>query len=256
MYKYICKKCNKAFETRKKYQRYCSRSCANSVNTARRKVEDKSIFKNGINEISSYILGIILSDGCLSYDEHSKRYRITISMNDYEIIEFLRERFSPTKKLYSYKHPNGKDITYTFITTNDYDLKYIKSIGIPERKSTIVNIPLIDRKFERHMIRGIFDGDGSVYVNKTKTKYNDIKREYKYINVSFTSGSYEFAVEINEILHRNNINSHIVKDSRQNHLCWYVKIYSKEDVVRFYLYVYLDCTLYLKRKYNIFNMMI
>ena len=60
-------------------------------------------------------------------------------MNDYEIIELLRERFSPTKKLYSYnKHPRGKDITYTFITTNDYDLKYIRSIGISERKSNIL----------------------------------------------------------------------------------------------------------------------
>ena len=132
-------------------------------------------------------------------------------MNDYEIIEFLRERFSPTKKLYSYKNPKGIDITYTFITTNDYDIKYIKSIGISERKSIIVSIPLIDREFQRHMIRGIFDGDGSVYVNKTKAKYNDIEREYKYINVSFTSGSYKFAVEINKILHENNINSHIVR---------------------------------------------
>ena len=35
MYKYICKKCNKAFETRKKDQMYCSKSCANSVNTIR-----------------------------------------------------------------------------------------------------------------------------------------------------------------------------------------------------------------------------
>ena len=61
---------------------------------------------------------------------------------------------------------------------------------------------MIDRNFERHIIRGIFDGDSSVYINKTKTKYNDIEKEYKYINVSFTSGSYEFAVEINEILHR------------------------------------------------------
>lgn len=249
MYKYVCQKCNKAFETRKKDKRYCSRNCANSVNVARIKIEDKSIFKDGISEISSYILGIILLDGCLSYDQHSKRYRITISMNDYELIDFLRERLSPTKKLYYYKHLRGKDITYTFITTNYYDLKYIKLIGISERKITIVNISLIDNKFQTHMIRSIFDGYDSVYINKIKTKYNDIEREYKYINVSFISGSYEFAVEINDTLHRNNINSHIVKDSGENNLCWYVKIYSKEDM-------YLDCTLYLKRKYNIFNMMI
>ena len=41
MYKYICEKCNCEFETKKKNQLYCSKSCANSVNASKRKIYDK-----------------------------------------------------------------------------------------------------------------------------------------------------------------------------------------------------------------------
>lgn len=256
MYKYICVKCNKEFETRKKGQLYCSKSCANSINTSRRKVEDYSIFSEGINEVSAYILGIIVSDGCLSFDKHSHRYRITISMNDLDVVEYLRSKYSPTKKLYAYKNPKGRCNTYTFITTNVYDIYYLDSIGITERKSKVIKIPIIEEAYENHMIRGVFDGDGSVYVNKTVTHYNNIDNVYYYINASFTTGSYEFAQQLNKILIKNNINSHIVKDSRENNECWYVKIYSKKDIELFYKYLYKDSTIYLKRKNDLFNMMI
>ena len=140
MYKYICEKCNCEFKTKKKNQLYCSKSCANSVNASKRKIFDKSIFSNGINEETAYILGLILSDGCLSYDIHSKRYRITISMNDYDILEYLRSTYTPLKKLYVYKNKKGKSETYTFITTDEYDIKFLRSVGVGERKSKYITI--------------------------------------------------------------------------------------------------------------------
>ena len=256
MYKYICKKCKKEFSTKKKNQQYCSRSCANSVNTSKRKIYDKSIFQGGINNENAYILGLIISDGCLSYDMHSKRERITISMNDYYILEYLRENYTPTKKLYTYKNIRGKSETYTFITTNEYDIEFIKNIGIDQRKSKSIRIPKIDGKYISHMIRGIFDGDGSVYINKTKGIYKSNLKIYKYINVSFTTGCNEFAKDLLQILHSNNINAHIVKDSRCDKECWYVKIYSKSEINKFYNYLYNDSNFYMKRKHNLFSMMI
>lgn len=98
MYNYICKECNNNFYTKKKNQIFCCRSCANGFNTKMRKVQEKSIFSNGLDNENSYILGLIISDGCISYDKHSHRYRITITLNDCEIIEYLNKRYSPTKK--------------------------------------------------------------------------------------------------------------------------------------------------------------
>lgn len=251
IYKYYCEKCKKQFETRKKEQRFCSRSCANSINTSKRKIEDESIFLSGLNDISAYVLGIIMSDGCLSFDNHSKRFRITISMNEYEFIEKLRKMYTPTKKLYSYKARNALKTTYTFISSNKSDIEFLKSLGIYTRKSKILRFPKIEEKYERIVIKGIFDGDGSVYINKTVSN----GKIYKYINTSITTGSENFAEDILDILTKNGINAHKVKDSRKKD-CWYIKIYSKDAVKKFYEYLYEDSKLHLKRKYDLFKKMI
>lgn len=250
MYMYICSKCSKEFYTKNKNQRFCSKSCANSQSSKNRKIQENSIFQSQLNETSAYILGLIISDGCISYDNHCKRYKITISMNDFYLIEFLRSRYSPTKKLYEYKNKKGNSITYTFISTNEYDVKYLNDMNINERKSNNVRLPFIEDKYISHMIRGIFDGDGSVYINKTKS--NGIL--YKYLNVSFTTGSEKFAQDIIEVLKGNDICAHKVKDSRK--ATWYVKIYSKSDVKKLSTYLYNNADLYMQRKKNLFNMMI
>lgn len=252
MFKYICNKCSKEFLTRKREQKFCSKSCANSNSAINRKVPDRSIFINGIDKLSSYILGIILSDGCLSYDKHSKRYRITISMNDYELIEFLRSRYSPTKKLYEYNNAGGKGTTYTFITTNDYDVYFLQQLGVNERKSKSLIFPQVEQIYMNDMIRGIFDGDGSVYVNRTKSN----NKLYEYLNASITTGSELFADGLMKILNKNSITAHKVKDSRKYKMIWYVKVYSKADMKKFHDYIYRDCILYLRRKKNLFDMMI
>lgn len=194
MHNYICNKCSKEFQTRKNGQTYCSKSCANSVNTTKRK----------INSISAYILGIILSDGCLSYDAHSHRYRITITMNDYSLIKYLRDNYSPEKKIYEYKHKIGRGISYTFITTNEFDINYLIKLGVVERKSNI----------------------------------------------------YEFAKGILDVLKKADIRCSLLKDSRKDNNCWYVKIYSREGIKNLYKYMYNYSSIYLDRKRDLFKVMI
>ncbi|MBU3136980.1 LAGLIDADG family homing endonuclease [Clostridium gasigenes] len=256
MHNYICNKCSKEFETRKKGQTYCSKSCANGINATKTKINEKSIFSKGICSISAYILAIILSDGCLSYDAHSHRYRITVTMNDYSIIKYLRDNYSPDKKIYEYKHKIGRAVSYTFITTNEFDINYLRNLGVVERKSNIIKFPIIKDTYKRHIIRGIFDGDGSIYINKTKTNHNGIVKRYEYINASFTSGSYEFAKSILDILTKADIHCSLVKDSRRDNNCWYVKIYSREAIKRLYKYMYNYSSIYLDRKRDLFKVMI
>ena len=47
----------------------------------------KDYFEAIENEKQAYILGFIYSDGCISYDKHTKRFRITISMNERILLE-------------------------------------------------------------------------------------------------------------------------------------------------------------------------
>ena len=85
-------------------------------------------------------------------------------MNDYDILEYLRSTYTPLKKLYVYKNKKGKSETYTFITTDEYDIKFLRIVGVGERKSKYIRLPKINDRYMRDMIRGIFDGDGSVYM--------------------------------------------------------------------------------------------
>lgn len=251
-----CIKCAKEFETNSKTKKFCSKSCANSFAAIARKIPDESIFINGINKMNSYILGLIYSDGCLSFDQHCHRFKITISLNDLEVMEEIHKLMTPNKKLYEYKHPKGRKPTYSVISCNEGDIDFLREIGVTERKSNNIIFPNIEKQYISHFIRGYFDGDGSVYVNKTKTIYNEHVKNYSYINANFTTGSLAFASKLCEILNENKILAHLVKDSRQEHNTWYVKIYEKQSIKRFYEWVYCDADLYLTRKKNKFTEMI
>ncbi len=255
MYSHICLKCNKTFSSKKKEQKYCSKSCANSVSATNRKIEDRSIFKEGLNEINAYILGLIYSDGCISYDKHTKRFRITIAMNDEVLIEKIRTLMTPTKKLYTYKHPNGREFTYSVVSTNPDDIKYLFELGLSERKSLSISYPNIPSEFDKSFIRGYFDGDGSVYKSTTNTYYKGVKKSYGYLCVKFTTGSKVFAKQLKECLRKHGILSNVVQDSRGKET-YYVSIQSKENVEKFFKKIYKDSTFYMERKYNKFIGMI
>jgi len=252
----ICEKCGDEFETKVKQRRFCCKSCANSVTTSLRRVPDESLFKDGINEINAYILGIIYSDGCLTFDKHSHRYKLNITLNDQEIMNKIHGMMTPNKKLYEYKHPRGKQTSYSIISSNEEDIDFIVKLGVTERKSKVITFPKLATKYIRHFVRGYFDGDGSVYINRTKTNYKGVINHYEYINASFTTGSENFAKQLLMVLNNKGINANLVKDSREYNDSWYVKIYDKKSIGKFYNWIYRDAGLYLERKQLIFNDMI
>ncbi|WP_461612898.1 LAGLIDADG family homing endonuclease [Clostridium sp. Marseille-QA1073] len=250
-----CLKCNKNFNADSKIRKFCSKSCANSFNTTKRKVHDNSLYTSGMNTFNAYVLGLIYSDGCLSFDEHSNRYRITITMNEYDLMECLNKFICPTKKLYKYKHPKGREFSYSVITTNEFDINFLKELGLTERKSKSIMLPVLPNNLMSHFVRGYFDGDGSVYVNKTKQIINQEVKYYKYINCNFTTGSIKFAEQLRNVLFNNDIENTLVADSRRSD-AFYVKIYKKESIKKFYNYIYKDASLYIKRKHLKFAKMI
>lgn len=248
MYFKNCLKCGKSFETTSGTKKFCCRSCANSFTTTARKVPDESVFVNGINKTSAYILGLIYSDGCLSYDNHCHRFKITISLNDEDLMHEIHQLMTPQKKLYEYTHPKGRGPSYSVISCNENDIEFLRSKGVTERKSSNIIFPNIDDEFVHHFVRGYFDGDGSVYFNNTSTNYNNNKKYYKYINASFTTGSMNFAYQLCSVLRNNGIVSHVLQDSRVENNSWYVKIYDRQSLKAFYEWIYRDADLYLERK--------
>lgn len=239
-----CKYCGKKFETKKGHnnQIYCCKSCS----VKDRYIEDIGIFRDEIDDcIKKYILGLIITDGCLS--KSGSRIFICISLKDFEMIERIRNLVCPNKKIY--KDGNNYQVKWR----NENDVKYLNNIGIHERKTFDVSFPMFNDNMW-HLIRGIFDGDGCVYYSTTLDK--NTNKTYTYEYVSFTTASEEFAYQLNDFLNQNNIESKIYIDKRsccRENVTFYIKILKQGSVLLFRNLIYQDCgNWYLERKYNKF----
>jgi intein-encoded DNA endonuclease-like protein len=48
--------------------------------------------------------------------------------------------------------------------------QYIKNHGVDENKSKVFIFPSIEEKYYSHFVRGLYDGDGSIYVKVSPVK--------------------------------------------------------------------------------------
>ena len=237
-----CEYCNKEFETKNGHnnQRFCSKACA----IRSRFHEDEGLFRDSVDDyIQKYILGLIITDGCVT--RNNKSFVVCISLKDKEMIEQIRNVVCKTKRVY--KDGNNYQVKWR----NSNDVLYLQQLGISLRKTYTVGVKHFNNNIW-HLVRGLFDGDGCVY--KSTTRYNN--KDYIYTYVSFTSGSKQFVNDLSNILLDNGISCRINIDSRRKnskHPTYYLNIYKQRDVKKLKDLMYTDCYNWkLNRKYVLF----
>jgi len=112
-------------------------------------------------------------------------------------------------------------------------------IGCVERKSLILEPPIIDEKYIPDFIRGYIDGDGTIglYNNRFKLSILGTKEILEYILEYFCKNGIKIKPKISK---RKNI--HIIQFNSQS------------DIKIIYSLLYnINCERFLKRKYKIFN---
>lgn len=243
----ICQYCGTEFKTSpSRNQKFCTISCGLKA----RRIEENSVFQEFSSE-SAYILGLLITDGCISYSKHSSMMRMSIAMSERDVMIEVHNIISPQKQFKSWSCKTSRQLMYEVTSFNQYDIDYLKSIGIEERKTYTVRLPQ-QIPYEQDMLRGIFDGDGSAFVNVVKG--------HKYVHVAITTGSEGFANDLCNVFARYEINSSIVVDSRRKNCekkTYYVKIYSKEDIRKFYELLYgNNPSIFCSRKKAIFDSVI
>lgn len=200
--------------------------------TGRKSIVSEEFFVNS-SEQRDYILGLLCTDGYIGKDDYT--IQISLSEDDRELLEKISNitnvplaerklRKGRTKKLISYRFRNKQIHTY------------LSSVGITNKKthSLKLHIPL-----NNHILRGIFDGDGSVFLNN----YNN-----KIVNI--VSASKGFIDQIHDFLEDNKIEISSVKFHNN---VFHLNIYRKSEVEKFRKLVYNNATLYMERKYIKFN---
>lgn len=142
-------------------------------NASKRKFDDTSYlvkdFTKKINEYSAYVLGLLWTDGFIL--KNRKTTGITILKEDMLEINWIFNNIG--NWCVSDRNRKGKRETRTLMTYNPYLLNSLISIDFDKKSyySPQKLFNLVPEKYLRYLIRGIIDGDGCFYLNKSQYTY-------------------------------------------------------------------------------------
>jgi hypothetical protein len=214
---------------------------------------DKTFFDTW-NPQMAYILGFLYSDGSLIYSPNCRGYYIFFSSVDRDIIEKIKKTLQSEHTILIRNPPvnsNGKEfigkkISY-ILRIGSKELYYqLLTFGLYQNKSLTIKFPDIPDIFVPHFIRGYFDGDGCVHIEKQKGR-NSFR-----LRIIFTSGSFEFLYQLEKTICRicNLKQQKVHKGKRAFQL-----LYSTKDstVLFDFMYKTVYDGLYLERKKKVFD---
>ena len=197
-------------------------------------------------------MGFLYADGCnfINTNKNGKtKYatKISLQQSDKEHIQkFLNSVQSNTTIKDRYITFNNKKFMSSdaSICNKQFCLD-LERLGCTPRKSLVLIFPnedLLPKKYYRDFIRGYFDGDGCIHINKDKQN----------INWSLI-GTQEFLSKISDILYDElNIDKNVLIQKKGNK-AYCLSHGSLVDIEKIYNYLYKDCNIYLKRKLEKFD---
>lgn len=195
---------------------------------------NEHFFKTWSNEMA-YILGFILTDGCINKRQY--HYCLTISQKENTILEKIKFSIGSNHPVYK---PSSNKSVYELRIGNKTIVNDLINLGITVKKSFTVEMPPVPSKFLPDFIRGVIDGDGCI-----RKLCN---------NVVICSGSESFANSLNEIFLSWNLNSRI---NRYNGKYFYITISTLESMIKLHRIIYYDISdsnLFLERKKNLLDL--
>jgi len=120
---------------------------------------NKHTFDKWSNKMS-YLLGLLYSDGNISYTINSGKIfkRTSFSQKDKVFMNKVVKLFEFDGKL----NINKKTDVLNMVMHNNYMVEKLEELGLYPNKSLTVKFPNIPEKYLSHFIRGLFDGDGCI----------------------------------------------------------------------------------------------
>lgn len=202
---------------------------------------DEHYFDQIDTEEKAYFLGLIITDGCV-YQAKGRRpmLAMTIQESDAYILEAFRDEIRSSKRLTS----DGRGCCGLQIISEGL-VDGLRRYGLHERKSLDCwfpnNIPI---QLYPHLVRGIFDGDGSA------SYYARVGRQSHTKAVRFCSGDHRFLVDLIDFLYFEcGIDRPSIYREKEN--LWSVRYASNNSMLKLIDYMYSDAHIFLHRKRRI-----
>lgn len=221
------------------------------------KIEVNEHFFDSWSQEMAYVLGIIYTDGNLQAPrlmdptgrDYSRAARISIAQKEPEILQKVLALMNCNAKLYfsarrEYKTTVAGQLYHISIASNKL-YHALTRFGLKPRKSMDIEFPVIPTEYVRHFIRGCWDGDGTVYV----------ERKRKRLVASYVSGSLLFIKGLVAHLEEVGMPKRTIYESRRSTSTSYYFKCTGDLCIKLYHYLYdgVPPTQYLERKYIIFK---
>lgn len=198
------------------------------------------------SEEKAYILGLMYADG---WTDGENRVGITLQDRDKDILLKIKDIICPDNTLKKEKNNWKLCFCSQKLALN------LNKWGLKKNKTYIgSNIPPIEKNLIRHFIRGYFDGDGTIYLDRG------------YLRINICSITVEILKEFKQEFAASEIESIINMENRQNKTyrlpvgfttnckdMYRVFIRKNASLILLHKYLYEDATLFLERKKEKFD---
>ena len=210
---------------------------------------NERFFENIDSEAKAYFLGLIIADGNVFIDKNNQKTKrqasisITLDKNDKYLLESFKQCVGANTSIGN----DGRGCHYTAVRS-DLMAQDLSKYGIVPRKSYITYLPKIDNKWMPHLIRGIFDGDGSATFKQTPRRF---------LHGLAFCGSVQLMNDISDYIF--NFLQLDIKPkvySYQDKELSEIKVQNIQDIYKLGNWMYENATIFMKRKKDKFDLFI
>lgn len=201
----------------------------------------ENFFEDINTEEKAYFLGLFFADGSVVLDKSGKRspmISIALKLSDIKIIEKFKEVLNLSSAL-RYDKREGKE-TVGIGFRNEKMANDLSKYGIiPQKTYLTKKLPKVPESLERHFLRGLLDGDGSIYQETKSQKYRiDFCSCHKSICEDFRSRCNKFL----------NIQNNNVAANYGS--AYHIRFNAQEQVKQLATVLYKDSNISIARKYQ------
>ncbi len=184
----------------------------------------------------AYVLGLIITDGCIS-----KSGTVSLCINDRDLLEKVKMTMDSGHPVRQSRHQKG---LYSLIFAREELVADLNNIGVFPKKSHNVRFPDVPEAHLVDFIRGVFDGDGSVFFEKRSSRCP--------LRSKFMSGSRHFIETLENKLRILGMPERNIYEQKTKNGILYMFRYSHRDSSDLFRILYKDALesgLFLRRKY-------
>lgn len=209
---------------------------------------DENYFDNIDNETKAYFLGLLLTDGNVYVDYSSntrqKLFSLSLKQEDAYLLKIFKEQIHSHHKITT----SSNNVSHLQV----YSTKMVESLiklGVEPQKSTREQFPFeVKKDMWRHILRGIFDGDGSAgfYARPNRKSHRKC--------ICFCNGGTKLLEQISNFLFEElGITKPVIRHECNAYIIRYTQNEAMEAIIN---YMYGEATVFLQRKKDVCNLIL